>query len=77
MKAEDDTTELNLGESVVFKLTEKNAGMNHQVFINRYFTSVQLFSTLLERNVYVCGTMIAARKYFFVRVEGGIRSRAW
>ena len=63
-KAEDGTTEMNLGERVVLKLTKKIAGMNHQVFIDRYFASLQLFSILLERNVYACGTMIATRKHF-------------
>ena len=63
-KAEDGTTECNLGERVVLKLTEKIAGLNHQVFIDRYFTSVRLFSTLLERKVYACGTIIASRKSF-------------
>ena len=47
-KAEDGTTECNLGERVVLKPTEKIARLNHQVFIDRYFTSVRLFSTLLE-----------------------------
>ena len=73
-KAEDGTTEMNLGERVVLKLTEKIAGMNHQVFIDRYFTSVRLFSTLLQHNVYACGTVIATRKQFpeEVKVVSGL-----
>ena len=63
-KAADGTTEQNLGERVVLKLTEKIAGLNHQVFVDRFFTSVRLYSTLLEHNVYACGTIIASRKNF-------------
>ena len=63
-KAEDGTTDRNLGKRVVLKLTENIAGLNHQVFCDRFFTSVHLFSTLLERKVYACGTIVTSRKSF-------------
>jgi len=46
--ADGITREFSLGEKVVLKLTESLAGLNHHVFCDRFFTSVSLFSALLD-----------------------------
>ena len=66
----DTTTEHNLGERVVHKLTRNISGLNHQIFCDRFFTSVDLFSSLLQQKVYACGTILTTRKNFPVDLRG-------
>ena len=62
----DTTTEHNLGERVVHKLTSNISGLNHQVLCDRFFTSIDLFSSLLQQKVYACGTILTTRRNFRV-----------
>ena len=50
----DTTSNCNLGERVVHKLTSNIFSLNHLVFCDRLFTLVGLFSSLLKQKVYAC-----------------------
>ena len=66
----DTSTEHKLGARVIHKLTSNISGLNHQVFCDRFFTSVDLFSSLLQHKVYACGTILSTRKDFPVDLRG-------
>ena len=66
----DTTTDHGLGERVVHKLTSNISGLNHQVFCDRFFTSIDLFSSLLQQKVYACGTILTTRRNFPVDLRG-------
>jgi hypothetical protein len=55
--------EQSLGYSVVMGLMEGYLDKNHIVIMDNFFTSIPLFSDLLTRSTYACGTVRADRKY--------------
>jgi hypothetical protein len=57
-------SETSLPHSVVMKLMEGYLDKNHVVIMDNFFTSIPLFSDLLSRSTYACGTVRANRKYF-------------
>ena len=65
---------LGLGERVVLKLVGPVQDKHHQVYCDNYFTSVPLFSTLLDRGTYACGTIRSNRKYFPKEMLVGVKS---
>ena len=66
----DTTAEHNLSERVVHKLTRSISGLNHQVFCDRFFTSADLFSSLLQRKVCASGTNLTTCRHFPVDLSG-------
>ena len=53
--------EVGLTKRVVENLTENIEGRNHVVFVNKFYTSVPLALSLLERNTYLCGSFNTGR----------------
>ena len=51
-----------LGYSVVHSLTRDLVGLNHHIYHDRFFTSVQLAEAMLEEDIYTCGTVNSNRK---------------
>ena len=47
----------SLGKAMVFHLTEKFKDKRHHVFMDNYFSSIELFEELLSSNLYGCGTV--------------------
>lgn len=60
----DSSSGFGLGERVVLKLVQPVEDKYHQVYCDNFFTSVPLFSTLLDRGTYACGTVRSNRKQF-------------
>ena len=54
--------EVGLTKRVVENLTENIDGRNHIVFVDKFYTSVPLALSLLERNTYICGSFNTGRK---------------
>ena len=72
-KADDGiTVNKGLGERVVLKLTESIKAVNHHVYLDNYFSTPSLFSTLLERGIYACGTVNPTRREFPEELKGKI-----
>ena len=59
-----NTTDQSLGHSVVMGLMERYLDKNHVVIMDNFFSSIPLFSDLLDRSTYACGTVRQNRKYF-------------
>ncbi|XP_035226998.1 piggyBac transposable element-derived protein 4-like [Stegodyphus dumicola] len=57
-----EVVEKNLGEKVVKRLTECLNGKNHQVFMDNYFTTYELFRYLETKSIYACRTAMIGRK---------------
>lgn len=57
-----EKAEKNLGERVVKLLSESLFGKNHQLFMDNFFTSYNLFSFLKTKSVFACGTVNMTRK---------------
>ena len=57
-------TDQSLGHSVVMGLMEGYLDKNHVVVMDNFFSSIPLFSDLLHRSTYACGTVRSNRKYF-------------
>ena len=49
--------EKGLGEKVVLMLAESIKGRHQQLYCDNYFSSISLFSKLLEEGMYACGTI--------------------
>ena len=58
----DDAPHKNLGANVVQKLSEPLAGGNYHLYFDNFFSSVDLFETLLNEGLYACGTFRKDRK---------------
>ena len=58
----EDAPQQNLGANVVRKLSEPLAGGNYHLYFDNFFSSVQLFETLLDDGLYACGTFRKDRK---------------
>src|SRR5438105_3258897 len=60
------TTDQSLGHSAVMGLMEGYLDKNHVVIMDNFFSirSIPLFSDLLHRSTYACGTVRSNRKYF-------------
>ena len=48
-------------EDTVLSLLDRNLGQNYQISQDNFYNSARLAQTLLDRNVRVCGTMMANR----------------
>lgn len=51
-----------LGYRVVHDLTRDLGGLNHHVYLDRFFTGVTLATDLLLEDIYTCGTLNPNRK---------------
>ena len=58
------TTEVGLGGNVVTRLTRDLVGQHYAVYMDNFFTSIPLFRSLLEDNIYATGTMRRDRRGF-------------
>lgn len=54
--------EVGLTQRVVENLTESVSGRNHIIFIDKFYTSIPLALSLLERSTYVCGSFNTGRR---------------
>lgn len=54
--------ECGLGERVVLDLTNGVEGKNHIVYMDNFFSSVQLYAKLRNKNTFACGTVNPKRK---------------
>ena len=45
-----------LGKRVVYELSQRLQGFKYHIYIDNFFTSVPLLTTLLEKGLYACGT---------------------
>lgn len=58
-----DMRELDLGGSVVKRLTEELVGKHHSVYIDNFFVNYFLMEDLKDNDIYACGTIRVDRKY--------------
>jgi len=56
--------ELGASGSVVARLTHCIEGLNHKVFMDRFYNSPSLSQYLLDRKIHTCGTIMPNRKQF-------------
>ena len=61
--AKDGNVEKGLPYRVVMELANEYLDSQHVMIMDNYFTSVPLFSGLLDRSTYACGTVNVNRKY--------------
>lgn len=54
--------ECGLGERVVLDLTSGLEGKNHIVYMDNFFSSLQLYEKLRNKNIFACGTVNPKRK---------------
>ena len=59
-----DRTEVGLGGSVVTRLTRDLVGKSYHIFMDRFFSSVSLYRSLLLENIYCTGTLKSNRRDF-------------
>ena len=57
-----DAPQKNLGANVVRKLSQPLAGGNYHLYFDNFFSTVDLFETLLDDGLYACGTFRKDRK---------------
>ena len=53
----DDAPHKNLGANVVQKLSQSLAGGNYHLYFDNFFSSADLFETLLDSELYACATV--------------------
>lgn len=58
------TEEGTLGERTVLELTQHFQNQSHIIFFDNFFTSFELLSRLLSRNIFACGTFRVNRRHF-------------
>ena len=58
------TSEVGLGGSVVKRLTRDLVGKGYHIFMDSFFSSVNLYKELLIDNIYATGTLIYRRRNF-------------
>ena len=73
---EGNNTTLDLGGSVVKKLTRDIIGKNYHLYYDNYFTSVALLESLLKDKVYSCGIFRRDRKGIPVDLKD-VRMSKW
>ena len=56
--------EIALGEKVVLKLADPIKGKHHQLYFDNYFSTISLFTKLLQQDTYACGTIRTNRNNF-------------
>ncbi|KAL4104080.1 hypothetical protein QTP88_019393 [Uroleucon formosanum] len=54
----------SLGEKTVLEMTSNYQEKGYCIFFDRFFSSIDLVSKLLNRKIFSCGTMMQNRKYF-------------
>ena len=67
-----DRQEEGLVTRVVRLLTRKLVGKNYFVVMDNFFSSVELFKTLLEEKIFCCGTLRENRKHFPRSLKGQV-----
>ena len=67
-----DRQEEGLVTCVVHLLTRKLVGKNYFVVMDNFFSSVELFKTLLEERIFCCGTLKENRKHFPRSLKGQV-----
>lgn len=60
--ADDELGGKNHTQKVVMKLIEGRTGIGHSLFVDNYYTSVQLVENLLKEKIFVTGTLRINRK---------------
>lgn len=55
-------TEVDLGRNVVTTLTRELVGKNYSVYMDNFFSSIELFQRLLDDNIYATGTLRSNKK---------------
>ena len=55
------SSERNKLEDTVLSLLDWNLGQNHHIYQDNFYNSARLAQTLLDRNMWVCGTMTTNR----------------
>ena len=63
------TTETGLGERVMLQLSESLRGCYYQLYCDNYFTSCHTLDTLLQHDLYCCGTTRTTRRGFPVSLK--------
>jgi hypothetical protein len=53
----NNTVEVGLGSRVVLDLVQGLDNKNHLVYMDNYFSSYDLYTNLMSRNIYACGTV--------------------
>lgn len=61
-KQEGGATEVGLGAKVVTRLTRDLVGRNHSVYMDNFFSSIDLFQNLLTDKIYATGTLYSNRE---------------
>ncbi|XP_062582665.1 piggyBac transposable element-derived protein 2-like, partial [Saccostrea cucullata] len=56
-KVDREKTEEGLGERVVKDLTRKIINKGHHIYMDNFFSSPKLFSSLFKEDLYCCGTI--------------------
>lgn len=64
-----NTTEVGLGGNVVTTLTRELVGKNYSVYMDNFFSSIELFQRLLDGNIYATGTLRSNRKNFLLTLQ--------
>ena len=59
-----NNAEVGLGGNVVTRLTRDLVGRSYHIFVDNFFSSVDLFCQLLKDNIYATGTLRSNRKKF-------------
>ena len=63
-KEADDPLALGKSAAVVMNLVKVLEHKNYDVYMDNYYTSVQLFLALADKGIGRCGTIRANRKFF-------------
>jgi len=63
-KQEGGATEVGLGAKVVTRLTRDLVGQNHSVYMDNFFSSIDLFRNLLTDKIYATGTLCSNHRGF-------------
>ncbi|XP_021374992.1 piggyBac transposable element-derived protein 2-like [Mizuhopecten yessoensis] len=61
--------EIGLTQRVVENLTEDIADRNHIIFVDKFYTSVPLALSLLEKSTFLCGSFNTGRKHWPVELK--------
>jgi hypothetical protein len=56
--------EEGLTQRVVEDLLEHSTGVNHILFVDKYYTSIPLAQSLLKKSIYICGSFNSGRRFW-------------
>ena len=60
----DKSSDKGLAHRVVMDLMQRYLGKGHKLFVDNFYTSIPLFSDLLNHGTFAAGTMVSNRKHF-------------